>query len=43
VEERAAEVKRLQGLGATIRDEHDRHTVMLDLEGNEFCVIDASP
>ena len=38
--ERAAEVARLGELGATVRDEHDGFTVMLDPEGNEFCVLD---
>lgn len=37
---RDAEVKRLTALGATVRDEHDGYTVMLDPEGNEFCVVD---
>lgn len=37
---RAAEVERLLALGATVRDEHDDHTVMLDPEGNQFCVGD---
>ena len=37
---RAAEVARLRALGATVRDEHDGHTVMQDPEGNEFCVRD---
>ena len=37
---RAAEVARLEALGARIRDEHGYHTVMLDPEGNEFCVRD---
>jgi hypothetical protein len=36
--ERRAEVARLQALGATVRDEHDTFTVMLDPEGNQFCV-----
>ena len=36
----AQEVARLSGLGATVRDEHDDHTVMLDPEGNQFCVGD---
>lgn len=35
---RAVEVTRLQALGATVRDVHDHHTVMLDPEGNRFCV-----
>lgn len=38
--DRGTEVERLRGLGATIRDERDDHTVMLDLEGNQFCVGD---
>lgn len=36
---RAAEVARLAALGARVRDEHDGFTVMLDPEGNEFCVV----
>ena len=40
---RAAEVTRLQALGATVRDVHDHHTVMLDPEGNRFCVQDPAP
>ena len=38
--ERAAEVGRLCALGATVRDERATYTVMLDPEGNEFCVQD---
>jgi hypothetical protein len=34
----AAEVKRLEGLGATVFAEHEGLTVMQDPEGNEFCV-----
>jgi hypothetical protein len=37
---RAAEVARLEALGATVRDVRERHTVMLDPEGNRFCVQD---
>ena len=37
---RAQEVGRLRALGATLRDEHDRFSVMQDPEGNEFCVCD---
>lgn len=37
---RAVEVARLTGLGATVREERDDFTVMLDPEGNEFCVQD---
>jgi hypothetical protein len=36
--EREAEVARLVALGARIRDEHETYTVMLDPEGNAFCV-----
>ena len=34
------EVSRLLGLGAQVRDEYDGYTVMLDPEGNAFCVVD---
>ena len=37
---RADEVARLKALGARVRDAHDTFTVMLDPEGNEFCVRD---
>ena len=37
---RSDEVKRLTALGATVRDVHDQYTVMLDPEGNRFCVFD---
>ena len=37
-ESRTSEVKRLIQLGAQIRDVHETYTVMLDPEGNEFCV-----
>jgi Glyoxalase-like domain len=40
---RPAEIARLIELGATVRDHHDRYSVMLDPEGNEFCVVDADP
>jgi hypothetical protein len=36
----AAEVKRLEGLGATVAWEVDDLVVMRDPEGNEFCVED---
>lgn len=39
--DRSDEVARLTELGAHVRDEHDTFTVMLDPEGNEFCVRDA--
>ena len=38
--DRSSEVMRLESLGATVRDVHDSFTVMLDPEGNEFCVLD---
>jgi hypothetical protein len=34
----AAEVARLVGIGATVRDVHPGYTVLLDPEGNRFCV-----
>jgi hypothetical protein len=37
---RASEVARFCALGATLRDEHATHSVLLDPEGNEFCVQD---
>lgn len=41
-DDRAAEVERIVGLGATIHSEHDeydtRWTTLLDPEGNEFCI-----
>ena len=39
-ESRGGEVARLERLGATVRDVHQTYTVMLDPEGNEFCVQD---
>ena len=38
--DRTTEVRRLVDLGATVREEHDQHTWMLDPEGNDFCVVD---
>lgn len=38
--DRDAETVRLTGIGARIRDTHPSHTVMLDPEGNEFCLIE---
>ncbi len=42
-DDREAEVQRLEGLGATKLAEKDewgvRWTVMADVEGNEFCVV----
>ena len=40
-ENRIEEVKRLEALGARMRDIHDTFTVMLDPESNEFCVVDS--
>lgn len=37
---RADEIRRLCALGATVRNELGDHTVLLDPEGNEFCVRD---
>jgi hypothetical protein len=37
---RAQEVARITALGGRVRDVHDGFTVMLDPEGNEFCVQD---
>lgn len=37
---RDAEVTRLCGLGAKVRDVHDAWTTLLDPEGNPFCVLD---
>jgi Glyoxalase-like domain len=34
----AAEVARLERLGATVSRRHEHYTVMQDPEGNEFCV-----
>jgi len=34
----AAEVARLEALGASVADRFDGHTVMTDPEGNVFCV-----
>ena len=39
-ESRVEEVTRLERLGASVRGWHATHTVMLDPEGNEFCVQD---
>ena len=40
---RADEVARLERLGASVRDVRPTYTVMLDPEGNEFCVQDPHP
>lgn len=37
---REAEVARLIGLGAQVREAREGYTVMLDPEGNRFCVQD---
>lgn len=38
--ERNAEVERLVGLGARVKERFGDHTWMLDPEGNDFCVAD---
>ena len=40
VEDPAAEIKRLIGIGATIGREAEGYTVMLDPEGNHFCIVE---
>jgi len=40
---RSHEVERLCALGARVRDEHEGFSVLLDPEGNEFCVLDPEP
>jgi hypothetical protein len=37
---RGFEVERLVELGATVKQEFDDHTWLLDPEGNDFCVTD---
>jgi hypothetical protein len=39
-DDRGAEVRRLVGLGASIREQFEMHTWMRDPEGNDFCVVD---
>ena len=39
---RAEEVARLEAIGATIQREESGYTVMLDPEGNVFCVVEPS-
>jgi hypothetical protein len=34
----AAEVARLESLGAVVAEHHESHTIMLDPDGREFCV-----
>jgi hypothetical protein len=34
----AADVGRLEALGARVRERRDGYTIMLDPEGNAFCV-----
>ena len=36
-----AEIDRLTGLGATVRQRFERHAWMRDPEGNDFCVVAA--
>jgi hypothetical protein len=40
---RPDEIARITALGGTVRDHHDGYTVMLDPEGNPFCVQDPRP
>lgn len=40
VDDRAAEVERLIGLGASIARELEGATVMRDPEGNNFCIVE---
>ena len=40
-EDRFTEAARLRGLGASVREERDDHIVMLDPEGNQFCLFAA--
>ena len=40
---RGAEVDRLLALGASVYAVYDGRTVLLDPEGNEFCVVDPAP
>ncbi len=37
---REAEIERLCGLGARVRDVHEGWTTLLDPKGNPFCVLD---
>ncbi|MGE0623236.1 MAG: VOC family protein [Pseudomonadales bacterium] len=39
-DERQVEVSRLKKLGATVKIERSDHVVMLDPEGNQFCLFD---
>ena len=39
--DRRTEVERLRQLGSVVAEEFEDHTVMLDPEGNEYCVYDA--
>lgn len=41
--DRVSEVERLVELGASVREARSDHTMMLDPEGNEFCVKDPRP
>ena len=41
--DRAAEVERLQALGARVQREADGYTVLVDPEGNQFCVFEGRP
>lgn len=41
--DRAAEVRRLLALGAKVQREADGYTVLVDPEGNQFCVVQSRP
>ncbi len=40
---RSTEIARLTALGASLLTERDDHAVMLDPEGNQFCLFDPKP
>ncbi len=42
-DDRHEEVRRLEQLGAVVRNVYEDHTTMLDPEGNEFCITDPRP
>ena len=39
----AAEVARLEALGATVQERHEQWTIMVDPAGLPFCVVEAPP
>ncbi len=42
-QDRAQDIERLCHLGASLRENHAGYSVLLDPEGNEFCVKDVNP